>query len=255
LLKEYLGAEKLRVLVIGATSEIAQSCCRVWANQGPHQFVFVGRDEERVSSVIKDFQIRFPNSDFKGELVDHLDPVAISRFTEAQSSQTIDLVFIAHGSLTSQSRAYSNLPYLWEELQINALSPIAFVEGLVAVLENQGRGMLAVIGSVAGDRGRAINYGYGAAKAALETYISGLQHRLSKSKLQVTLVKPGPTRTPMTAEAHVGPARLADPARVATQIVAGIAKGRRVVYAPRIWRYFMLIIKFLPFWLFKRINF
>jgi len=253
--KEFLEHRLLRIIVVGATSTIAQSCCKIWAKQENHDFVFSGRDREKLDSMIRDFRVRFPNSTFISEVFDHWDSQSIELFVNACSVKPVDLVLVAHGSLTSQTRVTTDLGYLRNEFETNALSPILFSEAFAGVLHKQGYGRLAVIGSVAGDRGRAMNYAYGSGKAAIDTYASGLQHKFAGSKVRVTLVKPGPTRTPMTSGVHVGPTKLADPSRVASQICLGIAKGKRVVYSPRSWRYIMLIVKLLPFWIFKGIKF
>ncbi len=245
----------MKIVVVGATSEIAQSCIQIWAHQGDHEFVLTGRNKAKLISAVRDLEIRFPESKFTSECFDHLNAGEIKVFVDKYSSRKVDLVLIAHGSLTSQPKASSDIGYLWKELETNALSPISFAELWAGVLEKQGRGSLAVIGSVAGDRGRAINHGYGSGKAAIETYLSGLQHRLAETNVQVSLIKPGPTRTPMTIRAHVGPSKLADPNVVAKQIVEGITKGKRVIYAPRQWRYIMLVIRLLPFRLFKKLTF
>jgi short-subunit dehydrogenase len=165
------------------------------------------------------------------------------------------MVLIAHGSLTNQCIASENPEYFWHQLETNAISPMLFAELWSQVLIRQEGGHLAVIGSVAGDRGRAINYAYGAAKSGLETYVAGLQHRTQGTGVFVSFVKPGPTRTPMTEHAHVGPTRLADPRKVARIIVKKLSKGARTIYAPRIWLYIMLVIKLLPFSIFKKIKF
>ncbi len=254
-LNEFLGTRVLRIIVIGATSVIAQSCCRIWAKQKNHEFVFSGRDKEKLDSVTNDFRVRFPQSTFASEVLNHADFKSIELFVRSCSVKPVDLVMIAHGSLTSQSEVATDLSYLRSEFETNALSPISFAEAFAGLLHKQGYGKLAVIGSVAGDRGRAINYAYGSAKAAIETYVSGLRHRFAGSRVQVTLIKPGPTRTPMTTEVHVGPTKLADPLVVASQIVAGLVKGKGVVYAPWFWRYIMLLVKLMPFWIFKRIKF
>jgi short-subunit dehydrogenase len=188
-------------------------------------------------------------------MFNHLNVKEIESFVSDVSSQTVDIVLIAHGSLTSQSKASVEANYLWAELQTNALSPIIFAELWSGVLERQGFGKLAVIGSVAGDRGRAINHGYGAAKSAIETYAAGLQHRLASSKVQVSLVKPGPTMTPMTRGVHVGPSKLADARIVASQIVDGIERGKRVIYAPRVWSLIMFVVRVMPFSILKKMNF
>jgi len=245
----------MNIVVVGATSAIAQSCIDIWSRQGNHEFVLTGRNKAKLISAVSDLEIRFTGSKFTTEYFDHLNAGESEVFVNKYSSQNVDLVLIAHGSLTSQNKASLDIDYLWKELETNALSPISFAELWAGVLERQGHGSLAVIGSVSGDRGRAINHGYGSGKAAIETYLSGLQHRLAGTKVQVSLIKPGPTRTPMTIEAHVGPSKLADPDVVAKQIVEGIAKGKRVIYAPKQWRYIMLVIKLLPFRLFKKLTF
>lgn len=245
----------MRIIVVGGTSEIAQRCCHIWLKGESIDLVLTGRNKKKLISIASDLRIRFPKSKVDFEILDHLSPRSIKEFVEKVSQSRIDIALVAHGSLTTQSRASGGPTYLWQEHETNAQSPILFAELFSAALERQGHGSLAVIGSVAGDRGRAINHAYGAAKAALATYVSGLQHRLAGTKVRVSLIKPGPTRTPMTIESHVGPSKLADPNVVAEQIVEGIAKGKRVIYAPRQWRYIMLVIKLLPFRLFKKLTF
>lgn len=245
----------MRIIVIGGTSEIAQQCCKIWLQDNSLELVLTGRDEEKLSRVASNLEVRFPGSKVEFQTFDHLSPTSVQEFVEKVSQSPMDIVLIAHGSLTAQSRASGDPKYLWKEHETNALSPILFSELFSASLVRQGHGRLAVIGSVAGDRGRAINHSYGAAKASLATYVSGLQHRLAGSSVRVSLIKPGPTKTPMTVDAHVGPSKLADPRIVAWKIVKGISKGRRVIYAPGIWRQIMFVVRVMPFWLFKRLKF
>jgi len=114
--------------------------------------------------------------------------------------------------------------------------------------------VIAVIGSVAGDRGRRSNYVYGAAKAMVDCYLQGMRHRLGPEGVQVVTIKPGPTDTPMTANYNQPGVRLADPEKVAKQIVEGIAARRSVIYAPGIWLWIMLIIRHIPEWIFRRMR-
>ncbi len=245
----------MRIIVVGATSEIAQSCCHLWAAQGGHDFVLSGRNQDKLRYVAQDLEIRYPESKFAIEDFDHLDVSKIQSFVKVASRKSVDLVLIAHGSLTSQPKASSNVDYLWRELETNAVSPIVFAESWAGVLARQGHGNLAVIGSVAGDRGRAINHGYGSAKAAIEVYLSGLQHRFAGSGVKVSLIKPGPTKTPMTTRAHIGPTKLTDPKVVARQIVRGLHRDKRIIYAPKRWRWIMFAIKVLPFQVFRKLKF
>jgi hypothetical protein len=107
---------------------------------------------------------------------------------------------------------------------------------------------------VAGDRGRKSNYVYGAAKGLVTRYAQGLQHRFAGSGVKVVLIKPGPTDTPMTANFKSKGAKLAPVGDVANQIVDSIELGRVLIYTPRKWKLIMMIIKHLPFAIFKKLN-
>ena len=120
-------------------------------------------------------------------------------------------------------------------------------------LEAQRRGTLAVIGSVAGDRGRRANYVYGSAKAGLGVFTQGLRHRLGSRGVSVVLVKPGLVDSPMTAGFAKGPL-WAPPAQVARDMRRGIERGDAVVYTPWFWRWIMLAIRAMPDAIFKRLS-
>jgi len=121
-------------------------------------------------------------------------------------------------------------------------------------MEPQGCGHIAVIGSVAGDRGRKSNYAYGAAKGLVETYLQGMQHRFARRSIKITLVKPGPTQTPMTAHLQSAGVKLAPVEKVAADIVAGIESGKPVVYTPAKWALIMAVIRNLPRFIFNRMD-
>ncbi|GBE29536.1 MAG TPA: SDR family NAD(P)-dependent oxidoreductase [Bacteroidetes bacterium] len=128
--------------------------------------------------------------------------------------------------------------------QINYTAAIEFLELAAAHMKASDCGHIVALGSPAGDRGRRSNYLYGASKAALHTHLEGLRHRFAKSAIVVTCVKPGPTRTPMTA--GMTQRLQADPKLQARRIVSGIQRGRQVVYAPSIWWPVMKIVRHLP---------
>jgi decaprenylphospho-beta-D-erythro-pentofuranosid-2-ulose 2-reductase len=132
---------------------------------------------------------------------------------------------------------------------------IACLTVLAARFESQGGGVIAVIGSVAGDRGRASNYLYGAAKAAVDTFASGLRGRLYKHGVHVLTIKPGFVDTPMTKGLPLPQALVVPAGKVATDIVRAIEKKRDVIYTPWFWRLIMLVILHIPNVLFKRVRF
>lgn len=140
------------------------------------------------------------------------------------------------------------------EWHTNFTSAASLLTLFADVLEQRGSGCLAVITSVAGDRGRSANYVYGAGKAGLNAFLEGLRGRLYRSKVRVLTIKPGPVRTPMTSEMEQGNL-FAEPAEVAADICAALESGQKeTLYTPAYWRYIMAAINLVPETIFKRLS-
>jgi decaprenylphospho-beta-D-erythro-pentofuranosid-2-ulose 2-reductase len=163
-------------------------------------------------------------------------------------------VLIAHGTLSDQCACESSVEGLRREFDVNAVAAMSLLTLLANRFEQRKAGTLAVISSVAGDRGRQSNYVYGAAKAALSTFLGGLRQRLAKSNVDVLTIKPGFVDTPMTAAIANKGALWATPERVAAGIVRAIDRRRSVVYLPGFWRGIMLVIRTIPEPLFKKLK-
>lgn len=238
---------KKRIVIIGATSAIAEQCARLWARENPSEIVLVGRNQERVERVASDLKVRAPNTTITSLQMDFLDPNKIQELVDQlYRSGNVEIALVAHGSLPSQETCQIDLNLCREALDVNGISPVLFAEAFAAHMQKSNIGTLAIIGSVAGDRGRKSNYVYGAAKGLVTRYIQGLQHRLANTDVKVVLIKPGPTDTPMTAQLKAKGAKLADVSGVAKAIVDGVARGTPVVYAPGKWALIMMIIRHLP---------
>ena len=165
----------------------------------------------------------------------------------------LDLVLIAHGTLSNQDECEESVDALRREYDINALSVMALLTPIANRFAKQGFGDIAVISSVAGDRGRLSNYVYGSAKAAVTAFLSGLRQRLQKSGVNVLTIKPGFVDTPMTKDFPKG-ALWAQPGDIAAGIVKAIDKRRSVVYLPWFWSLIMLVIRSVPEFVFKRVK-
>jgi decaprenylphospho-beta-D-erythro-pentofuranosid-2-ulose 2-reductase len=245
------------IVIIGATSGIAEQCARLWAQQGARQLVLVARDQQKLQLIAQDLQVRNPAAHINCLSTAFSDPLAIKALADNIMQQGCpDLVLIAHGTLPDQAECQRDLTCNAQALQINGVSPVLFAEAFVPHLLAAGRGTLAMIGSVAGDRGRKSNYVYGAAKGLVTRYAQGLQHRLALagSAVKVVLIKPGPTDTPMTAHLKQQGAKLASVDEVAVSIVQGIQAGKPTVYAPGKWALIMMIIRHLPRFVFNRMD-
>ena len=116
----------------------------------------------------------------------------------------LDMLLIAHGTLGDQRKCEQSVSETMQELQTNCLSVISLLTIGANYFEQQRHGCIAVVSSVAGDRGRKSNYVYGTAKAAVSVFLQGLRNRLSSVGVSVVTIKPGYVATPMTAHMKTG---------------------------------------------------
>ena len=242
-----------KILVIGASSAIAQSAARIWAQQG-HEIFLVARNQERLDLIQADLKIRGA-SEVKAYCMDLNDfethASLIDNVYNALGS--IDYVLIAHGTLSNQQACEESVDLTMQEIKTNALSVIALLTHLANRFELQKSGVIGIISSVAGDRGRQSNYVYGSAKAMITSFASGLRQRLSKSGVAVITIKPGFVDTPMTSSFKKG-LLWATPDQVARLIVKDYDKKNGEIYVPGFWRLIMLIIKLIPEKLFLKLK-
>lgn len=244
-----------RIAIIGATSAIAEHCARLWVKENNVELILVGRNLAKTEQIAADLRVRSPQSKIVALVTDFVNPIEIQRcIADITQKGNLDIVLIAHGSLPDQSVCQQDLQANQEALCINGISPVLFAEASIMAMEQTNRGTLAIIGSVAGDRGRKSNYVYGAAKGLVSRYAQGLQHRLAKTQVKVVLIKPGPTDTPMTAHLKQQGGKLANVEDVALTIVKGITQGKPVIYAPAKWALIMLVIRHLPRFIFNRMD-
>jgi decaprenylphospho-beta-D-erythro-pentofuranosid-2-ulose 2-reductase len=240
-------------VIIGATSAIARATARLWVTEGAN-FHLSARDEEALQRIRDDLLARGAGTvdtvaTDLADLDSHESFVAAIR----ERMVSIDVVLIAHGTLPDQAACQASCPDTLSALTTNGLSHVSLLTHLANLLEQQGSGTLAVISSVAGDRGRQSNYVYGSAKSMLSAFLGGLRNRLYKSSVHVLDIRPGFVDTPMTAHLDKGPL-WASPEQVAAGIVRAVSRKKDIVYLPAFWRLIMLVIRSIPEVVFKRLQ-
>lgn len=241
------------IIILGATSAIAEQTARILASRGD-ALCLVARDDTRLEQIKTDLETRGAGKVAKlgydlnhthrhQELLEHAE----------QALGSIDIILVAYGTLGNQKTCEQDFDETLQELQTNCLSVISLLTLFANYFETRKTGCIAAISSPAGDRGRQSNYVYGSAKGALSIYLQGLRNRLYKSGVQVITIKPGFVDTPMTTEFKKGLLWVA-PEVIARGIVRAIDRKKDVVYLPFFWRYIMLVIKLIPESLFKRLS-
>lgn len=239
-----------RVAIFGATSAIAAEVARQLADRGDRLYL-VARTVSKLDA------LRVPlGGAVVGHAVQDFDDLAQARACVDAAIATLgglDVALIAHGLLGDQLRSEHDAGVAAQIAHTNYLSVQALLMPLAAYFEQRGGGQLAVLSTVAADRGRPRNYTYAAAKAALNTLMEGLRSRLYAGGTQVLTVKLGPVDTPMTVD-HEKNGLFAQPGPVARDIVRALDRGARVTYVPGRWRWIMLVVRHLPEAWFQRVK-
>lgn len=241
------------ILIIGATSSIATACARLWQAQNAN-FFLVARNADKLGNVADDLAARGANVDTYELDLGRLDQHAGMLDACFAALKKIDIVLIAHGTLPDQPACERDAELAVQEFNNNGLSVIALLTHLGMRMEAQKEGVIAVISSVAGDRGRPSNYLYGSAKSAVNTFCSGLRARLFESGVHVLTIKPGFVDTPMTQNLSLPAALVVSPEKVAADILNAVEKRKDVLYTPWFWNWIMLIIRCIPAPIFNRMK-
>lgn len=244
----------MTVLIVGATSAIAHETARLFAAEGA-ALALAARNPDKLAAAAADLRAR--GAEAVHELsYDALDDDANERVVREAAAALggIDAALIAHGVLPNAETVHADADAALQSFKVNATSVIAVMTHLANTMEQQGHGTLAVISSVAGDRGRPSNYVYGAAKAAVTAFASGLRARLHGTGVEVVTVKPGPVDTPMIVGVHEPGLLAADPEGVGARIHRAMRRGEGVVYTPGYWRPVMAAVRSIPDRLFKRLD-
>jgi decaprenylphospho-beta-D-erythro-pentofuranosid-2-ulose 2-reductase len=242
-----------KILVLGATSGIAEATCRIWASQGASLFL-IARNAEKLAAVAADLKTRgacyidtavadLDDTDKHPELLAH----AINSLTG------MDIAYLAHGILGDQTEAERDFNTAAQIIHTNYMAPVSLLTWLANFCVQRHSGTIAVISSVAGDRGRKSNYLYGSSKAGLSAFLGGLRNRVDREGVTVLTIKPGPTKTAMTANMPKSE-KFADPESVAESIVSAIDKRKDILYVPFQWQPIMFIIRNIPDRIFKKLN-
>ncbi|HEX5053432.1 MAG TPA: SDR family NAD(P)-dependent oxidoreductase [Planctomycetota bacterium] len=240
-----------KTLILGATSAIAAEVAAICAARG-HRLYLVGRDPEKLRGLVASL----------GDAVVGHESCDLDQFERAGARVArgieclggLDGALIAHGYLGDQQRSERDIAYARQIIDTNFVSAVSLLMPLADYFEAQGRGHLAAITSVAGERGRPRNYTYGASKRALTCYLEGLRSRLYRSGVRVHNLKLGPVATPMSA-GHTKNCLWGDKRAVARGIVRAMGRRAHTTYLPRSWALVMGIVRLLPESIFQRLSF
>lgn len=246
--------ETRTAVILGATSDMAAAFCHVLASKGWNLFL-LGRNREKLEKMEKDLRIRYSNIQVSSLefSVEKTDPEKIA--VKLPEDFHVFASFI--GYLGDQEKAQKDPEEAKTIMNVNYVYPVLFTEKIVEIMlkkPHHREKVIIGVSSVAGDRGRKSNYFYGSAKAGYTAYLSGLRNRLFSYGIHVLTVKPGFVYTAMTEHLTLPKLLTATPEEVARDIYRAMVKKKDILYTKWFWRYIMLVIKYLPEGIFKKLS-
>jgi decaprenylphospho-beta-D-erythro-pentofuranosid-2-ulose 2-reductase len=247
-----MAAAEKSVLILGGTSDIARATALAFAKRD-WTIRLAGRALSELQREADDISARTGRS----STIHQFDVLAIGSFAAFADALPglPDVVVSAVGLLGDQARAETDLDHAAEVMRSNYEGPALILSLFAERFRVRGGGAIVGISSVAGDRGRGSNYVYGSAKAGFTAFLSGLRNRLAvNTGVHVMTVKPGFVRTRMTEHMKLPPLLTATPEEVAEAVLAGLDRGKDVIYVRPIWLLVMLIIGMIPERVFKRLK-
>lgn len=245
-----------KVVILGATSGIAEHAIRQLVSEGASVFC-VARNQDKLDLLLNDLRIRAQSGQIIAGYLCDLDDLNQHAILWQEAKNTLkgcDGVLFAQGVLPNQVECEQSPNKTLNSIHTNALSIIHLLTIIAHDFAQQQYGSIAVISSVAGDRGRQSNYIYGASKGMLNIFLQGLRNRLYPDHVSVTTIKPGFTRTRMTEGMNREGFLWANADEVGKGIVHAMRHGKNEVYLKPIWRWIMFIIKSIPECIFKRLK-
>lgn len=242
----------MRLLVLGAGSDMGLAIATKFARDLRADLILAARDPEKLEKRAKDLELRF---NIKAELkpFEALDYNAHQAFYDSLTPKP-DAVLVAYGDGGHQKKGQSDFAELRKIIETNFLSAAGILEIIAADFEARGYGTIMAISSVAGDRGRKNNYLYGSSKAGLTAFLSGLRGRLFEKNVQVMTILPGFVRTKMVQGLDLPEKLVGEPEDVANQVFTAYLGKKDVVYTPGKWRWIMFVIRHIPEFLFKKLS-
>ncbi|HEY8379897.1 MAG TPA: SDR family NAD(P)-dependent oxidoreductase [Nannocystis sp.] len=246
----------MRVVFLGATRGMGRALARRMAERGDQVFL-LGREPEDLQRSAADLSARHPHNAPVGTAV--CDLLKTETFAPALDADEaglgqIDAVVVTAGLFATQEEMEADVALAERVLTADFTNTVIFCEHARKRLLARGGGTLCVFSSVAGDRGRKPVALYGAAKAGLSRYLEALDHKFRDQGLKTITIKPGFVKTDMTA-GLTPPPFAAEPEAVAVAVLKAIDRGKPVAYVPWIWAWVMLVIRWLPRFVMRKIGF
>jgi len=241
-----------KVLILGANSDIAKNIAHQLSKK-KYKLTLISRNIDDIKFFLDRLKINIEEIEFICMDLKEIDKFQL--YYENLKSKH-DIVISAIGELSKDADS-CKINLIDQMINSNYIYPAKCLEVIsnIFLRENSPKEKIILgISSVAGDRGRATNFYYGAAKSAFTVFLSGLRQKLSESKITIITVSLGFVNTKMTKKEKIPNLLNTNPEIVAKKIIECVEK-KKLIYVPIRWKIIMTIVKLIPESIFKKLNF
>ena len=246
----------MKAVILGGTTGMGRAIAQRMAERGESLFL-LGFDLDDLQRSAADLKARNPGGadvGFAPMNLEHPEGFAAALDAADKGLGLFDTVIVTAAMFASQEALEADVELTRRLVTVNYANTVVFCEHVRKRLLERGGGRLTVFSSVAGDRGRKPVAIYGSSKAGLSVYLEALDHKYASAGLSVLCVKPGFVNTGMTAGLKPPPFA-GEPEQVAKSVIAAMDRRKPLLYAPGIWALVMLVIRWLPRFVMRKINF
>lgn len=242
-------------IVIGASSGIGEAMARRLAREG-YSVALVARRVDRLNAICDEINTQLGTKRASAYLHDvtHFDEVPTLFQTMLRDLERIKIVVYASGVMPAIALNEYNFEKDRSMIDVNVLGAIAWLNQAAILFDRLGGGHIVGISSVSGVRGRVVNPGYSMTKAALTTYLESLRNRLTRKGVHVLTVKPGFVDTDMFRATGRSASMAISPDQAAGDIWKAIRSRKQILYTPARWAWIMLVIRYIPSFIFRRLS-
>jgi decaprenylphospho-beta-D-erythro-pentofuranosid-2-ulose 2-reductase len=239
------------VLILGATSTVAMELASIYAQRG-YRLQLAARSVSRLDAFKSDLIIRY-NATIELLEFDAEKAAEHKLFYDSLNIKP-DIIICLFGVLGNQLEAEIDWDQAYQILNVNYIGAVSILNIVAQDLKSKRKGTIVGVSSVAGDRGRQSNFLYGSAKAGFTAYLSGLRNELFSFNVHVVTINPGFIDSRMTANLKTPGLLTAKPRKVALTIIKAVNKKSNIVYTLWMWKWIMVVIRFIPESIFKRLR-
>jgi short-subunit dehydrogenase len=239
-------------LIVGASSGLGRALSAELASRG-HELLLVASDVRDLDAIAADLALRHGVRVhvLALDLAHEADPGA--RLSQALDRlPQLDARLLPIGLSRHDDDFRLDAAHVGQLLAINLHAPLAIIHALLPRLLGT-RGVIVLFGSISAVRGRGRNVAYAAAKRGLESLQESLRQRHPSRQLRVQLYRLGFLATNLTHGIRL-PAPAADPARIARIVAARLQRGSARWYLPRRFALIALLVRSLPWPLYRRMR-